>query len=341
MKTLHKTYLTIIFLLAAINVMAQTSQEKAKALVKEGITLHDAGKYTEAIEKYDQAIKLAPDYDNAYYEKGYTLYSSDKQKEAIPVMEKVIELNPKAGGAYDILGSIYDDDKQTDRAIEYYTRGIKADPNYQRLHFNLGITYYRLGKYPEAEACAIDAIRLDPKHASSMRTYALATYKQQKNDCSLLGWCSFILLELEGDRSKTAYTYIKDILNKGIKKTGGKSVTIEVSDKGLASGSMAMQIAVLAATEGKKGLSATDSLALQLKSVFQVLDETSAKSPDAFYTNYFAHYFGKLAKTDNMPAFARLVTYATYNVDSVAWFKEHKSELTAIDKWVKDTTRGL
>jgi tetratricopeptide (TPR) repeat protein len=93
---------------------------------------------------------------------------------------------------YNLLGNIYDDDNQTDKALGYYQKGIQLDPEYQRLHFNLGITNYRIGKYAEAESNAMQAIKLEANHASSLRLYAMATNKLNKPGRAILGWCSFL-----------------------------------------------------------------------------------------------------------------------------------------------------
>ncbi len=341
MKPFLKPYLILLLLLTAITASAQTPADDAKKLIKDGVALHDAGKYADALEKYDQAIKLAPGNPNAYYEKGYTLMASGKGKEAIPVIEKLLQMAPNAAGAYDMLGSIYDDDKQFDKAIEYYKKGISVDSTYQRLYFNLSISYYRQQKYAEAEDYAISAIKHDPKHASSMRAYAMATYKEQKRDRSLLAWCSFLMMEPQTQRSAEANTYVKNILAYGIKKTGEKSVSLSVSPNETNPGNLVIQIAVLAATENKKDLTATDSLNLQLKSVFQVTAELAAKKPDGFYSNYLAKFFGDLANTGNMPAFARYISLSTNKDDNLAWFKAHPQETTDFGKWLKETKRSF
>ncbi|MEO3405803.1 tetratricopeptide repeat protein [Mucilaginibacter sp. CAU 1740] len=339
MKTYHNILLLFVALFFASTTYAQQKNE-AKDLVDAGITLNDAGKYDEAIEKYKEAIKLNPEYANAYYEIGYTLFSSGKEKDAIPYLEKVLVLNPNAGGAYDMLGSIYDDDKQTAKAIEYYRKGIKLDPEYQRLYFNIAITLYREGQVAEAEGYAATAIKLDPKHASSHRIYAMTLAALQKRGCALLAWCSFIMKEPQTQRSIEAYNKIQGILNYGIKKTGEKSININIAESDLKSGNLMLPLAIVNATSDKKGLTATDSLKLQLTEVFKIGSTLYGDKGDAtFFNHYFADYFKKLAESENMEAFAHLVALAAKQDENVKWFKENENKLTALDSWLANTKR--
>jgi tetratricopeptide (TPR) repeat protein len=251
----------------------------------------------------------------------------------------LIKLNPNSVDAFDMLGSIYDDDNQQDKAIEYYQKGLKIDPKYQRLYFNIAITYYKKANYIESEKYAIDAIKLDPKHASSQRIYAMATYRLKKRGCSLLGWCSFLLLEPETKRSSEAYAYIKNILSFGIKKTDDKNVNITVSPDN--PGNMMMPISIIAATEDKKGLSSIDSLQLQLTNLFQVSKTLIGDKEPPIILNYFADYFDKLGNSGNMPAFARLVSLSVHRDESLQWFKDNAQQLSALDSWLRTTERSF
>ena len=337
MKTYHKFLLIILFIACAPVAFGQTKDD-AKALVKEGIVLHDAGKYDEAIAKYKEALKIDPEYSSAYHEISYSLFSAGRGKEAIPYLEKLLNLDPKSGGAYDMMGSIYDDDKQPDKAIEYYKKGIEADPQYQRLHYNLAITCMRQKKYAESENYAVEAIKLDPKHASSQRAYALASFYENKLGVSLLAWCSFLMLEPQTKRSAEAYNYIKYILSYGISKKDEKTVNVNISATDLNPGNLSLPIAILSATTDKKGLTAIDSLTLQLKSVYEIADTFTDKKDD-FYIHYYADYFDKLAETDNMQAFARLISLAAYKEENLQWFKDNNAKLSALDAWVAATKR--
>ncbi|WPU98817.1 tetratricopeptide repeat protein [Mucilaginibacter sp. cycad4] len=340
MKTFHS--ILLLFFIAHLFALKTYAQQKdeAKVLLDAGVTLHNQGKYDEAIEKYKAAAKLKPDYDDAYYEIGYSLFSSGKEKEAIPYLEKVLSLNPNAAGAYDMLGSIYDDDKQTAKAIEYYRKGLKMDPSYQRLHFNIAITLFRDGQTAEAETYAASAIKLQPKHASSHRIYAMILADQKKLGCALLAWCSFLILEPNTKRSDYAYNRIHEILTYGIKKTGDKSVNINIAEADLNSGNLMLPMTILNATLGKTGLSATDSLKLQLTQIFKAAPIFYGdKGNGTFFNNYYADYFKKLGESENMEAFARVVSLTVRQDENTKWFKENQPKLSALDSWVANTKR--
>lgn len=335
MKACHKLFLLLALLLAGKNVLPQTNS--AKSLVDEGIALFDKGNYPEAVEKYKDALKITPDDFRADYEMGYTLYVMGKGKDAIPFLESILKSNESKYETYELLGSIYDDSGDSEKAVEYYKDGIKEKPDYERLHFNLSITYLRLKKYPEAETEAIEAIKLDPKHASAQRALALAANYQGKLGRSLLGWCSFLLIEPQSKRSPEAFAYVKAIINHGLKKTEkGADITYDVKT---GTANLMMPLAVISATEGKKDLTKLDSLQLQLTSLFQIAHTIADDSSQTFIAHYYGDFFEALAKSGNMPAFTRFISLSAYKDENLAWFKEHDKELSTFDAWIASTER--
>jgi tetratricopeptide (TPR) repeat protein len=348
MKTYHKLlYTLLLIIISATSLYAQINKE-AEALIKQGIQLHDEGKYGEAVEKYQLALKADPASLKANYEIGYSYFVWGKGKESIPYLEKVIQSKSSlSAGAYDLLGSIYDDDNQPQKAIGLYKEGIKADPEYQRLFFNLAITYYRIANYTEAETFAIQAIKLEPTHASSHRIYAMAAYKQQKRICALMAFCNFLLLEPQTKRSEEAYKYVTNILHSNITKQDSKNITLNFNpnqkgDPDIVATELPITMAVAAATTGKSNLSPTDSLAAELQSVFNVTGAPlSDKVKNPFFWSYYASYFGGLAKSNNLPAFARYISLSARQEDGLKWFKDNPEKLDELDKWIKATPRKL
>jgi len=53
------------------------------------------GNYDEAIQAYDEAIKLDPEYATAWYNKGVTLSKQGYCDEAIQAYDEAIRLNPE------------------------------------------------------------------------------------------------------------------------------------------------------------------------------------------------------------------------------------------------------
>jgi len=97
-------------------------------------------------------------------------------------------------------------------------------------------------------------------------------------------------------------------------------------------------MAVATATDNKKDLTPVDSLELQLTSVFKIAGTITGGS-DTFVSKYFGEYFVALAGTDNMPAFARLMSLSAYKDDNLKWFKDNDSKLTALSNWIANTKR--
>jgi hypothetical protein len=98
-------------------------------------------------------------------------------------------------------------------------------------------------------------------------------------------------------------------------------------------------LAVINATSGKKNLSPVDSLALQLKSIFEVQDASKETVDKSFYNKFFVEYFKNMAATGNVPAFTRYITLSTNKAENNEWFKAHDDDITKLDKWVTTTKR--
>ena len=304
-----KTFPHLLFFLLILtrcSVAKAQNNEDARALVKEGQALNDEKKYTEAIDKYNQALKLDSANLFADYQMASSLFASGRGNDGIPYLNKVISENtPLKAAAYDLLGLIYFTDK----------------------HF------------AEAEKAAVEAIKLDPKHASSQRMYALVCFHQNERAAALLGFCSFILLEPGTARSAEAYGNIQHILQGGALKPEPGVMVSHAIEADTYTLNQAITKAV--ADAGKeKHATAADGLAAQLKGIFDAVGEIAQKQTgNDFFRNYMAAYFYQMTQSANMPAFARLISQST--PESAKWVKDNAQQMADLDSWVKATERGF
>jgi tetratricopeptide (TPR) repeat protein len=336
--------LLTLILLSLFTSAVAFSQDNSniKTIISDGIKLHDAGKHQEAIAKYNEALALDPNDPNANYEIAFTLFSTGKGKDAIPYLNKVVSGKSNVvAGAYDMLGSIYDDQKEPEKAIEYFNLGIKANPNYQRIYYNLAITYSRNGNDKEGMNAIIKALQLDPGHASSHRIYAMITMKNPETAInSLLAFSNFLILEPGTERSVVAYKDLQALLNAGItKEKGSQNITVSNSaDADQNAANMAISLSSVAAAI--PGITATELLEQQLKTIFSIAGEISAKKKEKeFFWSYYADFFGKLSKSDHMPFFTRWVSYSGNREENEKWIKEHQPQLKEFSDWLKANPR--
>jgi tetratricopeptide (TPR) repeat protein len=332
MDFVKKIALFVPFLMLVYTVYAQN--DDVNVLIKQGIQLNSAHNYAGAIEKYKQALGADPENTQANYQLAFSLAASGKGTEGIPYLNKVTKANGTlTGPAYELLGSIYDTAKQPQQAIDAYKEGLKIKPDYQPLYFNLGLAYFRAKQYSDAELAAIEAIKLDPKHANSQRLYALVAFHQNKRGPALLALCNFLLLEPDGPRSAEAYTNMQSILKGGVLKTEGKTdVANSALNKALS--------AAAATSDLRRYASPADLLAAQLKAIFTAVGTLAEKrTGNDFFGNYYAAFFYKLAQTEHMPAFARLMDLSANKAADTQWLQQNEDKRKALEAWVAGEER--
>ncbi len=343
MKNLRHLLLPLI-VACCVYLPASAQNNAANDLIKQGVAFHNQGNYTDAITKFNEALKVDPENDYANYEISLSLYYIKKSNDAIPHLEKAVKSPKKdlAVASYSLLASIYDENNQSAKAVDIYNEAIKINPDYPQIFYNLGICYSRMQQYPEAENAAIEAIKHNPKSASSHRLYALVCFHENKRANALMGLCSFILLEPTGARAAEAYGNIQHILQGGVLKDANGKTTIQLSPNDeKETGTYNMSINMVTISAQSKGLTGLAMLEYQLKTNFGIIGELSAKKTDkSFFDKFFADYFYKLSQTNYMPAFTHTVALTDPKADNANWGKQNTDQLNGLAAWLKNTPRA-
>lgn len=151
-----------------------------------GINYNLAEMYEEAIEAFKHAVKIKPDFNEAYLELAFIYnYLRPMYEEAVEVCKQAIRLDPNNARAHYELGSAHfrladglnsasaliridfpDRVSPTildlyKKAIESFKEAIRLKPDYalaHDIHYKLGLAYFNLSKYREATEAFREAI---------------------------------------------------------------------------------------------------------------------------------------------------------------------------------------
>ncbi len=132
-----------------------------------GTAYNGKGEYEKARTQLERAVKIAPNYADAYYNLGFTYDRLGRYQEAIEAYKSAAKVNPNYVEAYYNLGVTYGKLGRYQDAIEAYRQAIKIRPDYFKAYNNLAVMYGALGRYGEKiEACK-QAIRIRPNDANA------------------------------------------------------------------------------------------------------------------------------------------------------------------------------
>ena len=203
--------LIILFSLISSYSYSQVSSEK---LIRKGVSLHDKGRYDEAISFYEQALKVNPNSMSATYEMSLSYLCLKDYNNALKFSTKVINANfqPLLVDAYCVKSSALADLNKVGDAIKLLKEGVDRCGDEYLLHYNLGLSYFKLKDMKQAVVHLRKAIEIDTTHASAFLLYAYALNDSNKWIQSFLSFHFFLLLEPNTDRSKDAFSEMYDML---------------------------------------------------------------------------------------------------------------------------------
>jgi tetratricopeptide (TPR) repeat protein/S1-C subfamily serine protease len=151
---------------AAINKAIELSP-RAAFYNNRGIVRDDLGDKPGAIDDYNQAIKINPNYANAYYNRGIVRYDLGDKPGAIDDFNQAIKFNPNDALAYYNRGIVRSELGDKPGAIDDYTQAIKINPNYDKAYYNRGIVRKELGDNQGAIDDFNLAIKINPNDAEA------------------------------------------------------------------------------------------------------------------------------------------------------------------------------
>jgi len=180
---------------------AEKQQAALQKLFDEGVAATRAGRFDESIAKFTEAVGMAPNCADCYYNIGYAHSQKQEWAKAEAAYRKAVEIKPDYAEAWTGLSNVLNQQGKTEEALAasekatsvggsagggananaLYNQGVilwnqnkfaeakekfaaaaKADPNYAEAHYRLGMAHVNLGEMDAAIAAFEQYLKVAP-----------------------------------------------------------------------------------------------------------------------------------------------------------------------------------
>ena len=140
-----------------------------------GLILTYQGKTDEAIECYENGIKIKPDFAMFYNNLGSIYKSKENYTKAKNYYKKSIDLDSKIPETQNNLGNLYISLNEYNKAIVCYKNALNINPKFFTCHYNMGVVYKTIGKFEKAKKHLRKAVKLNKHFYIAHRTLSQLT----------------------------------------------------------------------------------------------------------------------------------------------------------------------
>ena len=347
-----KKLLLPLLLLGALRSQAQAPADataSAAELVRAGTNLYDAGRYPEALTKYQQALDLAPSNQLARAELAMTYRALDRNTEAAALCQQLVEENPRVSPyVYAVYGSSLDHSRRPTEALAAYRQGMQYFPADFTLRLNEGMTLSGQRDYEGAAASFRYAVALRPDQANAHMLLGTTQLRLGERVPGLLALARYLVLEPNGPRSQQRQQWLDQAIMQGIAPQADDAQRVSISvpasalhknggrvgdDFGPEELLLSMQGAVdLGPAAPRK--SRLDKFIDQFSTLCRAMGARQPQAGHGFVRTYYAPYFVEMERRGFVPAFAYLTHSSQANAPEVQqWLATHRTQVQVFQEW--------
>lgn len=176
-------------------------------VIKEGIQLHDEGKYKEAILKYKLVPRSDTNYVWALYEMGLSYTADSQLQKALDTYRYALSLKKdpeREPDLYTNYASVVDDLGEKDKALLIYDSAIRKYPAHSGLKLNKATTLLTMERDAEAEELLKQNLLIDPFSYSSHFLLGLSAVRQGKVVPAFISFFGYLMMSPSGKYHRNA-----------------------------------------------------------------------------------------------------------------------------------------
>ena len=141
--------------------------------------------YTEAVDAYDRALALKPDYYQAWSNRGSALFNLDQYEASIASYDRALDLKDDYPEAWNNRGSSLIKLGDYEAAAFSFEKATALQADYLDAWNNRGFVLMQLGRHKEALAAYTQLVKLDPSSAQAWHNRGRTTLELKRYDPAL------------------------------------------------------------------------------------------------------------------------------------------------------------
>ena len=136
-----------------------------KKLFKKGINLMADEKLEEAVEVFEQALRIDPDNIETMMKLGYARFHLDDHSESLRVYDRILDIDVTNPEAWNLKGLVHYEQKKYAKALDSVEKAVESDPTYGMAWYNKACFQSLLNQVPESLESLKRSIEIDVKNA--------------------------------------------------------------------------------------------------------------------------------------------------------------------------------
>lgn len=136
-----------------------------KKLFKKGVNLMADEKLEEAVEIFEQALRIDPDDVETLTKLGYARFHLEEYNEALKVYDKILEIDVTNPETWNLKGLVHYEQKNYSKALDAVEKAIESDTTYGMAWYNKACFLSLLNQVPESLESLKRSIEIDVKNA--------------------------------------------------------------------------------------------------------------------------------------------------------------------------------
>ena len=157
--------------------------DKANDWFDKGSEFINSGDYGQAVEAFDNVLKLDPENIDALINKGVAFRYLGQYEQSLAAYEKALEERPDDADIWYNKGIVLGYLGEYENAITAFDKALQIDPRDSSTLNNKGVALLNLGRYSEAEVLFYEVLEIDPENEDALKNSDLvASYLNATSD---------------------------------------------------------------------------------------------------------------------------------------------------------------